>query len=212
MGRGGTALGIIGIIIAAGAVGFSFVVLNGQNITNSDMGDLIDELNNLTDELNNLTDELNNLTRTNIVGIWDALADSQAIPPHNALDDWLLEFGDNSLSNPNYIFVSNSSTRITLLKPGWYRIHLTVLLVSMNPSNLYFTVLLKDGVDEFVFDTYETSLAMNSGYHSIDSSAFVYSNGTNYIEIRGTSAFGDDFNVPISNELYNQLTIEFVAL
>ena len=205
MGRGGTALGIIGVILASGAIGFSFVVLNGQNTTNSDIGDL-------TDELNNLIDELNNLTRTIVVGVWDALEDNQDYPPHNALDDWLLEFRDNILNNTNYISVSNTNTRITLLKPGWYRIHLTVLLVSMNPSNLYFIVLLKDGADEFVFDTYETSLAMNSGYHSIDSSAFVYSNGTNYLEIRGTSAFGDDFNVPISNELYNQLTIEFVAL
>ena len=48
MGRGGTALGIIGIILAAGAMGFTFVVWNGQN---------------------NLESDFNNLTRTIVVGV-----------------------------------------------------------------------------------------------------------------------------------------------
>ena len=71
MGNAGAALGIIGIIIGAGAIGFAFFVWNG---TNSDLDDLIDQLNNvtppsittaptdLTDAFNNLTYEFNNLT------------------------------------------------------------------------------------------------------------------------------------------------------
>ena len=187
MGRGGTVLGIIGIILAAGSIGFTFIVWNGQNTTS-------------------------NLTRTNIVGIWDALTDSQAISPHNALDDWLLEYGDNSLSNPNYVFVSHSNTRITLLKPGWYRIHISMLLDDINPASIYSIKLLKDGIPEFSLDYYETSLAMNSQYHSVDSFAFVYSNGTNYIEINGESLLGDNNFFVHTDDLYNQLTIEFVAI
>ena len=147
MGRGGTALGIIGIIIASGAVGFSFVVLNGQNITNSDMGDLTDELNNLTDELNNLTEELNNLGRIIVVGVWDALEDNLDFAPHNTQNDWLLEFGDNILNDTDYISVSNTNTNnnVTLLKSGWYRIHLSVLLLGIDPSSTYWIMLNVNG-------------------------------------------------------------------
>ena len=183
MGRGGTVLGIVGILLSAGAIGFAFVVWNGQNT-------------------------INNLTGTIVVGIWDSLGDNQDFAPHNSLSDWLLEFGDNSLNNTDYKSVSNTNTRITLLKSGWYRIHLSVLLVGISPSSLYKIRILKDGAIEFYFDFYQTSGTIDSIYHSIDSSMFVYSNGTNYIEINGVS--GDDFSVP-SNDLYNQLTIEFVA-
>jgi hypothetical protein len=184
MGRGGTVLGIVGVLLAAGAIGFTFVVWNGQNTTN-------------------------NLARPNIVGIWDALNDNQDFAPHNLLYDWLLEFRDNSLNNTDYISVSNTNTRVTLLKPGWYRIHLSVLLVGISPSSLYKLRILKDGVIEFYFDFYQTTTTIDSIYHFSDSSGFVYSNGTNYIEINGVS--GDDFSVP-PNDLYNRLIIEFVTI
>ena len=54
MGRSGTALGLIGIIIGAVGVGFAFIVWNGQNTTNSDLDDLRDELNNFKSDFNNL--------------------------------------------------------------------------------------------------------------------------------------------------------------
>ncbi len=60
MGSSGKALGIIGIILAAGATGFAFFVWNG---TNSDLDDLKDQLNNLTDEFNDLESEFSNLTK-----------------------------------------------------------------------------------------------------------------------------------------------------
>ena len=183
MGRGGAVLGIIGIILAAGAIGFTFVVWNGQNTTNN---------------------------MTIVVGVWDSLADNQGYPPHNALDDWLLEFGDNSLSNPNFISVSNTNTRITLLKPGWYRIHLSVRLDDISPGTIYWITLFKDGAVEFFFDYFETKVTVDSDYYSIDSSGFVYSNSTNYIEINGYS-FGSNFIVD-AEDLFNQLTIEFVAI
>ncbi len=218
MGRGGTALGIIGIIIASGAVGFSFVVLNGQNITNSDIGDLTDELNNLTDELNNLTDvfnnlteELNNLGRIIVVGVWDALEDNIDFAPHNTQNDWLLEFGDNILNDTDYISVSNTNTNtnVTLLKSGWYRIHLSVLLTGINPSSTYWIRLYVNGTLTNYMARHETSAA-SPIFHHIDASAFVYSDGTNYIEINGYSN-GDNFNAG-SDDRFNQLTIEYVII
>ncbi len=210
MGRGGTALGLIVIILAAGAIGFAFVVWNGQNTTNSDLDDLTDEFNNLTDEFNNLIDEFNNLTRTIVVGIWDALDYNLDYAPYTVQNNWLFEFGDNKLNNSDYISVSNTNTRIALLKSGWYRIHISVLLSSISPSSSYRIRPLKDGVIESYLDYYATSSTSDSSWHYIDSFVFVYSNGTNYIEINGYSST-DDF-LPSSNDLFNQLTIEYVAI
>ncbi|KKM61401.1 hypothetical protein LCGC14_1532110, partial [marine sediment metagenome] len=88
MGSGGKALGIIGLILGAGAI--VFVVWNGQNTTNSD-------LDGLNDEFNNLESDLNNLTRIIVVGIWNAFDENQDFAPHTYQNDWLLEFLNNKL-------------------------------------------------------------------------------------------------------------------
>ena len=201
MGKGVAALGIIGMILAAGAIGFAFFVWNGQNTTNS-------ELNDLTDAFNDLKSDFDNLTQTIVVGIWDALDNNLDFAPHNTQDDWLLEFGDNSLNNTDYISVSNTNTRITLLKSGWYRIHLNVLLFGISPSSTYWARIYKDGSSEIYLDRHGTSATVDSIYHYIDSSGFVYSNGTNYIEINGYS-LGDFFYVSL--DPFNQFKIEYIA-
>ncbi len=186
MGRGGTVLGIIGILLGAGAIGFAFVVWNTQNT---------------------MTNEFNNLPRIIVVGIWDEIDDNQDYAPYNLQAYWLFEFGGNSLSDTDYISVSNNNTRITLLKSGWYRIHLSVLLVNIDPSNGYLITIIKNGATEFYLDNYGTPAIGAVSFYDVDSFAFVHSNGTNYIEISGYS--NDGFWPSIA--LYNQLTIEFVV-
>ncbi|KKM85536.1 hypothetical protein LCGC14_1288030 [marine sediment metagenome] len=208
MGSGsGTALGIIGIIIAAGAIRFAFFVWNG---TNSDLDDVTDQLNDLESELNDLESDFSNLTKTIVVGIWDALDENLDFTPHNSGDDWLIEFGDNNLSNTDYISVSNTNTRITLLEPGWYRINLNLLLLGIDISNHYYLIwLYVDGAYEFLLDRHQTSTTFVSSLHYIDSSAFIYSNGTNYIELNGYSN-NDDFDIT-GNHYYNQFMIEYIT-
>ena len=195
MGKGGAALGIIGMILGAGGIGFAFVVWNGQNTTNSDF--------------NNLSNTLNNLTQTIFVGIWEGLDHNLDFAPYNSTSDWLFEFEDNQLNNTDYISVSNTNTRITLLKSGWYRFHLSVLLTNVDSSYSYYISLLKDGTLESYFDFFRTSSTFDAGYEYIDSSAFVYSDGTNYIELEYFST--DNYFVP-GADLYNQLTIEYVVI
>ncbi len=237
MGSSGTVFGIIGIILAAGAIGFAFIVWNGQNTTNSDLDDLTDQLNNLaaptnttdppdlteefnnltsefnnlTDMFNSLTDEFNNLTGTLIVGKWDALNDNYDTSPYNVQYDWLFEFGDKDMINYDYIAVSNPNTRISLLKPGWYKIQLSVLLWYLSVNEVYLIRVLKDGDLEFYLDRLETENTIDNYWHIIDSSAFVYSDGTNYIEINARS-LGDLNFRPSDNQLFHQLSIEYVAL
>jgi len=208
MGKSGAALGIIGMILAAGAIGFSFVVWNGQNTNSSAFADLTDAFNDLESDFNNLTDTLNNLTQTIVVGIWDNLDDNLDFAPYNLQDYWLVEVGDNKLNNTDYISVSNTNTRFTLLQAGWYRIHLNMLLSSISSSSIYWTIILKDGDIEFYLDRHGTSGTVDSTFHYVDASAFVYSNGTNYFEIYGDSN-GDSFF--ISSDEFNQLKIEYIA-
>ncbi len=128
--------------------------------------------------------------------------------PYEYQNDWLFEFLDNKLNNTDYISVSNTNTRITLLKSGWYRIHLSALLSGISPSSDYYVSLFKDGSMESYLDLHGTSAASVSWFHNIDSSVLVYSNGTNYIEINGFS--GDDFQIYL--DIFNQLTIEYVVI
>ncbi len=176
MGRGGTVLGIIGIILAAASFGFTFIVLNGQDTTK-------------------------------VVGIWDEIDENLDYPPYNLQDNWLLEFGGNNLSITDYISISNANTRIALLKSGWYRIHLSVLLTGIDPTYYYWIIILKDGAAVIYLDVLYPGVVDSSTVRMIDSSSFVYSDGTNYIEIYGTS--NDDFWPSLNRN--NQLTIEYVA-
>ncbi len=67
-----------------------------------------------------------------------------------------------------------------------------MLVAGLTANMDYYVKLLKDGEVESQLYYYSTSSAVSSAYDSLDSSAFVYSNGTNYIEINGHS-FNDDF-------------------
>ncbi len=148
MGKGGTVLGLIGIILGAGGIAFGFFNMNNQN---------------------------NNLTQNIVVGIWDSLTDNLDFVPFNTQNFWLFEFGDNKLNNTDYISVSNNNTRITLLKTGWYQIHFNVLLSNIGASESYWTEIYKDGTYEFSLDRHQTSAIIDSSYHYIDSSGFIYS-------------------------------------
>jgi len=82
----------------------------------------------------------------------------------------------------------------------------------ISPNFLYKTSILKDGAIEFVLDRLVTNSTIDSYWHHIDSSAFVYSDGINYIELNGFSNGDDDFS-PYTDAAhnYNQLMIEYMA-
>ncbi len=229
----GTALGIIGIIIGAGAIGFAFFVWNGQNTTNSDLksdiDDLTDQLNNmapptnttgstdLTDEFNNLTAAFNNLTaafndlpKTIVVGNWEGLARNIAANLAFVLEShWLFRFHTNTYSNSDYISISNINTRITLLTAGWYRIHIATYLFELSPPDDYSIEIYKNGNNEFILYTFAT-VTGDPNYFYVDSSAFIYSDGTDYIEISGQSS-GDSF-LPETGGASNRFSIEYVDI
>ena len=195
MGNSGTALGIIGIILAAGATGFTLFVWNVQTTMKSD--------------LNNMENNFNNLTRTIVVGFWEELDRNIDYSPHNLLNDWLIELGDNKLFSTEHLSLSNSYTRISLLKVGWYRIHLSMMVRDLAAASNYRIYLYKDGEYESSFDYFELSARNDIEFYVIHSSVFVESNSTNYIELNGYCST-DNFITSYQN--YNQLTIEYVSV
>lgn len=195
MGNSGTALGIIGIILGAGATGFAFFMWNNQ-IT-------------LISDLNQMENNFNNQTRTIVVGIWDELDRNLDYSPHNLQNDWLIELGDNKLFSTEHLSLSYSYTRISLLKVGWYRIDLSMMVTDLAAGSNYRMRLYKDGEYETSFDYFELSTRNDLGYYCIHSSVFVDSDSTNYIEITGFSST-DNFETSYQN--YNHLTIEYVTI
>jgi len=143
-----------------------------------------------------------------LIGIWDELYRNTEYPPYTSTSYWLLEFGGNNLTVSDYVSISNNNTRITLLKPGWYRIQLTIVLSSIDAGSWYWIIILKNGAQEFYLLYHETSGSPESDYLTFSSSAFVYSNGTDYFEIHGDSNT-EPFSPGLS-QIYNQLAIEFV--
>ena len=81
---------------------------------------------------------------------------------------WLLEFRDVKIINSDYIAISNNNTRITLLKLGWYRIQLTMILSSIDASQMYWINILKNGVVIFILLYHETSATPESDYITFD--------------------------------------------
>ena len=206
MANSGTALGIIGIILAAGAIGFAFFVWNGQNTTNSDVDDLTDEIADLRSEHNDLESDFNNLSKSIIVGVWDGLSHNTDNSDFSTQRNWLFELEKNQVINSEYLSLSNSNTRITILKSGWYRIHLSALLSSILNGVAYSMRLQKN--DE-LHSRYSYYIA-NGVYLHMDGIALIECNATDYIELNGFSAM-DDFVVSTSDD-YNRLTIEYVAV
>ncbi len=217
MGKGGTALGMIGIILAAGAIGFGFFVWNGQNTVNSglnsDLDDLTDTLSNLAEQLNNITNMFNNLTndfnsldKTILVGVWEDLSRNTDYASYNTNRNWLFEFGENRVNNTEYISVSNSNTNITINKSGWYKIHVSAILNDIEDNHAYSMRFYKNSA----IISMSSYLIGDLQYIYMDGTVFIECNATDYIEINAYSVL-DDFDIyPIVN--YHHLTIEYVVV
>ena len=146
-----------------------------------------------------------------LVGIWDALDSNYNYPPHTLTTDWLFQLSANSYIDLNFVSVINSGTRVTLLKPGWYRIHISALLQSLDAPYIYRIDLLKNGVLLFNFDFVQTYTGIYEPYwRTIQAEGYVLSDGNDYIEINGYSN-GDVFLIYDILQDSNQLVINFVS-
>ncbi len=148
--------------------------------------------------------------RAKLVGIWDGLDDNYNYAPHTTPTNWLFQLLNNSYIDSEYVSVNNSGTCITLLKQGWYKIIISVLLQNLDASDAFQIDLLKNGAILFSLHFIATWSSYDPSYHSIHTDGYVLSDGNDYIEINAISGI-DAFYPYTSNQNFNQLVIEFVS-
>ena len=144
-----------------------------------------------------------------LVGLWDDLESNRDYAPDNTGSDWLIEFRNSPLNNSNYVTVSRNNTRF-VLAPGLYKITLSFRFSSLVAGEGYAISLIRTGSTEhFLVDHYHNETAVINGeYYSSCSSVFVQGNGVDYFDFKCASIYGDSFD--LSNDKYNQLSIEYV--
>jgi len=146
-----------------------------------------------------------------LVGIWEALDDNHNYFPYITPSNWLFQLSANSYIDSEYVSVNNSGTRITLMRQGWYRIQISVLLQSLDAPYIYRIDLLKNGTLLFNLDYIQTYTATYDPYwYSVHAEGYVLSDGNDYIELNAWSN-GDIFVIYSIVQDSNQLVIEFVS-
>ncbi len=143
---------------------------------------------------------------TTLVALWEDISKNKEIIGYNTDSQFLLEYDDNKILNPNYID-SNSSIRFGLIKPGYYKITLNVLLDNMDIGEVYYVQLLENNDYGEVFDFYNCNA---TGYHHVKASVIVHSDGTDIFQIRAGASYGDAFFLLPQPDIYNFLSIEYI--
>ena len=212
MGRGGTALGIIGIILAAGAIGFAFFIWNGQNSTISDLNTGIDDLQ---DQINDMETPSNTSTSTDlnqstIVGVWESFSRNTDYSPYTTNENWLLELTYNQIINPEYLSVSNSNTRINILKSGWYRIHISGVLSGLTNNAVYTIRFYRNGI-LIATDPYLVANAEIYTYNHIAGTVLIECTAGDYINLNAYSQTDDNDDFNAYTNVYNHLSIEYLT-
>jgi len=145
----------------------------------------------------------------NLVGLWDDLAKNKEYATFTTDHSWLIEFDNNQFNNSNYIEVSNNNTSFKLLKEGFYKITLLLLLYNVTADEVYWTYLLRNYLYDHCLARVAISEYPGSNYHQIESSVYVKSTGLDNFSIRCYSTGSDAFDVGYLNA-FNQLSIEYL--
>jgi len=143
-----------------------------------------------------------------LVGLWDDLATNKEYAPYTTDNDWLIEFNNNQFNNSNYISVDNNNTRFKLLKEGFYKITLLLLLANLDADAIYWVQIMRNNT----FDQYLARVAISanpsSSYHLIESSLYIKSTGLDNFIIR-CYCIGDTSYTIANDDDFNQLSIEY---
>jgi hypothetical protein len=143
-----------------------------------------------------------------LVGLWDEFTVNKEFVPDTSDGFWRIEFNDNQFNNSNHISVSNNNTSFKLLKEGFYKITLLVLLNGLDDSTEYWVYLMRNGSYDHCFDRVSIPGNPGSAFHQVESSLYVKSTGLDNFYIRCYS-FGDILFGISSSQYFNQLSIEY---
>ncbi len=140
-----------------------------------------------------------------VVGLWTNL--SRAIYGSYNTTDWLVEVNNSQILRSNYVVLSNNNTNFTMQKSGWYKVHLSLVLVNLTSNFEYYINFNRNSSLEFSFDKFNST---GTPYRLINSYQFIYFNNSDYFEINCKS--NDEFNIGTTElyQNYNQLSIEYI--
>ena len=145
-----------------------------------------------------------------IVGVWNGLDRNLDNPDFNIDSNWLVQPLLNVYNDTAYINTSNSDTRIHLMKAGWYKIQITVLISSIAADTSYYLLLFKNEVGIFYLDYWHPSTTWDANYYAMHGTGYVLSDGDDFVEINAHSSPTDTFFIYTVGQEYNQLVIEYL--
>lgn len=145
-----------------------------------------------------------------IVGLWESLSRDMDNPNFSTVSNWLIEVGDSEIENSAYIILNqstqHSNTRFHLIKSGWYRVNLHVMLSGVSSVAGWYRIYAMKNSSTILYLLYEVSINQNL---QVNRQFYISSDGNDYYEFRCYST-ADDFFIE-SQQVFNQLTIEYVG-
>lgn len=144
-----------------------------------------------------------------IVGLWESLYRDMDNPDFPTERDWLIEVDDSEIYNSDYVNLDQtaqySNTRFHLIKSGWYKVNILMLLVNVVDTYYYWLWVWKNDI-LFITPEYE---APEGTYLEVNKQFYISSDGNDYYDFNCHCLY-DDFLIS-SQQYRNQLTIEYVG-
>jgi hypothetical protein len=145
-----------------------------------------------------------------IVGQWESLSRDTSNPDYSDNYDWLVEVDDMRIMNSEYVTVDQTppfqNTRFHLVKIGWYRIDVNILLTGITTGGIYAFILFENGELNLYIEYFrnaDTNEAVNTRF-------FIYNNGSDYFEMNLRALGDSDFTVT-TVQTYNQMLITYIG-
>ena len=157
----------------------------------------------ITDLLSNDVDESENFK---LVALWDNINENTSYAPYTTDRNFLIEYFDQMVLNPEYITVYNN-TKFSFATLGLYKINLNAIFEGIINTADYWAILIRNSSNFRYFDRWEDE---NNFYHYTDSSLYI--NVTNSDTMYGIIGWSDidDFAIA-SSAISSQLSIEYVV-
>lgn len=146
---------------------------------------------------------------SDILGLWNDLSKSTANPDFSTDWLWLIYVYSEQIYSQNYLKLNQKSnhlnTRFHLIKSGWYRGHVNMLLTGLDDNKVYQLLVHKDG--DSLTSIITPARVYNKLSYRINTEFYILSNGTNFYEFSCWYGTGDSFDTP-----GGQLCIEYLGI
>ncbi|MCK4382141.1 MAG: hypothetical protein KAW66_02490 [Candidatus Lokiarchaeota archaeon] len=143
-----------------------------------------------------------------LVGLWDDFSKNTEYAPDDTNTSWRIEFNNNQFNDSNHISISNNNTSFKLLKEGFYKITLLLLLNDIDANAIYWAYLIRNSTLDNCFDRVAISASPSSPFLQIQSSLYVKSTGFDNFYIICYCMIDTSFAIG-TPQTYNQLSIEY---